>query len=110
MTAMQGTAHGRAAGEPDPEHPRGEQDRALRHEGRRTPPRGQGGWRHRYFLDAQGRACRSESRDTHHEVIKNSAEERGGVPATAEGTEYGDHLGVLRFEFGGDSDNLCHVS
>jgi hypothetical protein len=62
------------------------------------------------LFDAQGRACRSESRDTHHEVIKNWAEERGGVPATVEGTEYGDHLRVLRFDFGGDSDNLRHVS
>ena len=47
---------------------------------------------------------------THHDVIKNWAEGRGGVPATVEGTEHGDHLGVLRFDFGGDSDNLRHVS
>jgi hypothetical protein len=47
---------------------------------------------------------------THHEVIKDWAEERGGVPATVEGTEHGDHLGVLRFDFGGDSNNLRHVS
>ena len=45
-----------------------------------------------------------------HEVIRKWAEERGGVPATVEGTEHGDHLGVLRFDFGGDSDNLRHVS
>jgi hypothetical protein len=32
------------------------------------------------------------------------------TPATVEGTEHGDHLGVLRFDFGGDSDNLRHVS
>jgi len=47
---------------------------------------------------------------THHEVIKQWAEERGGTPATVEGTEHGDHLGVLRFDFGGGSDNLRHVS
>lgn len=47
---------------------------------------------------------------THHEVIKQWAEERGGTPATVEGTEHGDHLGVLRFDFGDDSDNLRHVS
>jgi hypothetical protein len=47
---------------------------------------------------------------THHEVIKQWAEDRGGVPATVEGTEHGDHLGVLRFDFGGENDNLRHVS
>ena len=47
---------------------------------------------------------------TNHEVIKRWAEERGGIPATVEGTEHGDHLGVLRFDFGGDDDRLRHVS
>ncbi|MDP8924829.1 MAG: hypothetical protein M3O34_18415 [Chloroflexota bacterium] len=47
---------------------------------------------------------------THHEVIKQWAEERGGVPATVEGTEHGDHLGVLRFDFGGEAENLRHVT
>lgn len=47
---------------------------------------------------------------THHEVIKQWAEERGGVPATVEGTEHGDHLGVLRIDFGGTDDNLRRVS
>ena len=47
---------------------------------------------------------------THHEVIKRWAEERDGTPATVEGTEHGDRLGVLRFDFGGDSENLRHVS
>lgn len=46
---------------------------------------------------------------THHEVIKEWAEERGGVPATVSGTEHDDHLGVLRFDFGGDDDKLRHV-
>jgi hypothetical protein len=47
---------------------------------------------------------------THHQVIKEWAEARGATPATVEGTEHGDHLGVLRFDFGGGSDNLRHVS
>ncbi len=49
---------------------------------------------------------------THHEVIRQWAEARGARPATVEGTEHGDHLGVLRFEFGepGDSgENLREV-
>ncbi|TQN43132.1 Rho termination factor-like protein [Blastococcus colisei] len=47
---------------------------------------------------------------TSHEVIRRWAEERSAVPATVEGTEHGDHLGVLRFDFGGDSERLRHVS
>ena len=47
---------------------------------------------------------------THQEVIRQWAEERDGVPATAEGTEHGDHLGVLRIDFGGNDDKLRHVS
>jgi hypothetical protein len=47
---------------------------------------------------------------TSHEVIRQWAEERDGVPATVEGTEHGDTLGVLRFDFGGDSDRLRQVS
>jgi hypothetical protein len=47
---------------------------------------------------------------THHEVIRQWAEERDGVPATVEGTEHGDHLGVLRIDFGGDDSKLRHVS
>jgi hypothetical protein len=47
---------------------------------------------------------------TSHEVIRRWAEERDGVPATVEGTEHGDRLGVLRFDFSGDSQNLRHVS
>jgi Rho termination factor, N-terminal domain len=46
---------------------------------------------------------------THHEVIKQWAEARGGTPATVEGTEHGDHLGVLRLDFGNDDDGLRHV-
>jgi Rho termination factor, N-terminal domain len=47
---------------------------------------------------------------THHEVIRQWAEHRGGVPATVEGTEHGDHLGVLRIDFGGKDKNLRRVS
>jgi len=47
---------------------------------------------------------------TNHEVIRNWATERGGVPATVEGTEHADGLGVLRLDFGGNSDRLRHVS
>ncbi|MFP5311403.1 MAG: hypothetical protein ACLGH7_03180 [Actinomycetes bacterium] len=47
---------------------------------------------------------------THHEVIRQWAEERDGVPATVEGTEHGDHLGVLRIDFGRKDDKLRHIS
>jgi len=47
---------------------------------------------------------------TSHEVIREWAQARDAVPATVEGTEHGDHLGVLRFDFGGDSDRLRQVS
>ncbi|AUZ89037.1 hypothetical protein CVO76_16370 [Arthrobacter agilis] len=47
---------------------------------------------------------------THHEVIKQWAESRDARPATVDGTEHGDHLGVLRFDFNEDTDKLRHVS
>jgi len=47
---------------------------------------------------------------TSHDVIRGWAKDRSAVPATVEGTEHGDHLGVLRFDFGGDSDRLREVS
>jgi hypothetical protein len=47
---------------------------------------------------------------TSHEVIKQWAEERGATPATVEGTEHGDRLGVLTFDFGDAGDRLRHVS
>ncbi len=48
---------------------------------------------------------------TDHEVIRRWAEERGGVPSTVPGAEYGDHLGVLRFQFPGfGSEDLAEVS
>jgi Rho termination factor, N-terminal domain len=42
---------------------------------------------------------------TNHDVIRQWAEERNGVPATVEGTEHGDRPGVLRFDFGSGSGN-----
>jgi hypothetical protein len=59
--------------------------------------------------DEPERAGRSLA-TTSHEVIRQWAEERGGRPATVEGTEHGDRLGVLRFDFGEDTPKLRHVS
>jgi len=47
---------------------------------------------------------------TSHEVIRHWAEERGGAPATVEGTEHGDRAGVLRFDFGERTDKLRHIT
>jgi len=47
---------------------------------------------------------------TSHEVIRQWAEARGGRPATVEGTEHGDHLGVLRFDFGDATPKLRPVT
>ena len=48
---------------------------------------------------------------TDHEVIRRWAEERDAVPATVPGTEKGDRLGVLRFDFPGyGGQELQHVS
>jgi hypothetical protein len=45
------------------------------------------------------------------EVIKRWAEERDAAPATVPGTEHGDHLGVLRFDFPGyGGEDLKEVS
>ncbi|SHF29247.1 hypothetical protein [Streptoalloteichus hindustanus] len=44
------------------------------------------------------------------DVIRKWAEERDATPATVPGTEHGDHLGVLRFDFPGyGGDKLEHV-
>jgi hypothetical protein len=46
-----------------------------------------------------------------HDVIKQWAEARNATPATVPGTEHGDHLGVLRFDFPGyGGKDLEHVS
>ncbi|MBI4899557.1 MAG: Rho termination factor N-terminal domain-containing protein [Actinobacteria bacterium] len=59
--------------------------------------------------DEPERAGRSLA-TTSHEVIRQWAEERDGVPATVPGTEHDDHLGVLRIDFGGQDEALRHVS
>ncbi|WP_334170448.1 hypothetical protein [Sinomonas sp.] len=46
---------------------------------------------------------------TNHDVIRQWAEARNGSPATVEGTEHGDHLGVLRIDFGAKNDKLRHL-
>lgn len=44
------------------------------------------------------------------DVIKSWAERREAAPATVPGTEHGDHLGVLRFDFPGyGGQELKHV-
>jgi hypothetical protein len=47
---------------------------------------------------------------TDHETIRRWAEGRGAIPATVAGTEHGDQLGVLTFDFGGEDERLRHVS
>src|SRR3954467_9973320 len=47
---------------------------------------------------------------THHDVIRQWAEDRKAAPAAGPGPEPGDHLGVLRLDFGDDDDRLRHVS
>jgi hypothetical protein len=47
--------------------------------------------------DRPGQSLATRSPD----VIRSWAEERQAVPATVPGTEHGDHLGVLRFNFPG---------
>ena len=46
---------------------------------------------------------------TNHDVIRQWAEARKAVPATVEGSEHDGHAGVLRLDFGGDSDRLTHI-
>lgn len=46
-----------------------------------------------------------------HDRIRSWAQERGAQPATVPGTEHGDHLGVLRFDFPGyGGGDLAEVS
>jgi hypothetical protein len=47
-----------------------------------------------------------------HEEIRRWAEERGGVPATVEGTESDGEAGVLRIDFPGQGEDakLRHIS
>lgn len=46
---------------------------------------------------------------TSHEVVRDRAKRRNATPATVSGTEHGDHPGVLRLDFDGNSQNLRHV-
>lgn len=45
-----------------------------------------------------------------HDVIRGWAEDRSATPATVPGTEHGDHLGVLRFDFPDYGGDLQHVT
>lgn len=47
---------------------------------------------------------------TDHTTIKHWAEQRGGRPATVEGTGNGDKAGVLRFDFGDKDARLEPIS
>ena len=47
---------------------------------------------------------------TDHDTIRSWAEERGGRPATVEGTEGGDDAGVLRIDFQEKDDRLKEIS
>jgi len=60
--------------------------------------------------EREDRACQTlVTRD--HEVIQSWAEKRRATPATVRGTEHGDTLGVLRFDFPGyGGDRLEEVS
>ena len=56
--------------------------------------------------DRPGQTLATQSR----QVIEAWAEERGGRPATVDGTEHGKLLGVLRIDFGEPTDRLREVS
>lgn len=48
---------------------------------------------------------------TDHDAIRKWVEERGGHPATVEGTETGgEHAGILRVDFGPKDDTLETLS
>jgi hypothetical protein len=47
---------------------------------------------------------------TDHDEIRRWAEERGGRPATAKGTESGGEPGVLRFDFNEPEESLEEIS
>ena len=47
---------------------------------------------------------------TDHDEIRRWAEERGGRPVTAKGTESGGEPGVLRFDFNEPEDSLEEIS
>ena len=48
---------------------------------------------------------------TNHDEIRRWADERGGKPASVQGTGGGgDDPGILRIDFAGDDENLEHIS
>jgi hypothetical protein len=47
---------------------------------------------------------------TDHDEIRRWAEDRGGRPATAKGTEAGGKPGVLRFDFNEPEESLEEIS
>jgi hypothetical protein len=53
----------------------------------------------------------TELREMHVDELRDEAKEAGvGSSFSMETDEHGDHLGVLRFDFGGDSQRLRHAS
>ena len=52
----------------------------------------------------------SSKTTTDHDEIRRWAEERGGRPATAKGTESGGEPGVLRFDFNEPEESLQEIS
>jgi len=83
----------------------GSRDRSIRlRSGKPPPPAAPPG-------GGSAEAPRStESADPRSSFNRKWAEDRGGTPATVEDTEHGDHLGVLRLDFGGGGDRLRQVS
>lgn len=61
-------------------------------------------------LDDQPERPGRSLRTKNHDVIVEWAAERDARPATIPGTEHGDHLGVLRFDFGEPTEGLQEVS
>ncbi len=118
ISAAHGSGGGRASGEPTDQDLAGEEAGAPGDRGPdkgriRTGPQTSKSLKYSQEItsldDDPERAGRSLV-TTSHEVIRNWAESRGGVPATVEGTEHGDRAGVLRFDFGERTDRLRHIT
>ncbi len=118
ISAAHGSGGGRASGEPTDQDLAGEEAGAPGDRGPdkgriRTGPQTSKSLKYSQEItsldDDPERAGRSLV-TTSHEVIRNWAESRGGVPATVEGTEHGDRAGVLRFDFGERTDKLRHIT
>ncbi len=118
ISAAHGSGGGRASGEPTDQDLAGEEAGAPGDRGPdkgriRTGPQTSKSLKYSQEItsldDDPERAGRSLV-TTSHEVIRNWAESRGGVPATVEGTEHGDRAGVQRFDFGERTDKLRHIT